>query len=142
MADEDYKYIYTKRRAYRLPMDARGIPIEEAFPGAEMPAFLKGALVYETPRRRIIARQESDEREGSAERKNTGAARAKTIGKDGAEAGRQAAEPPRSPAKPETPTGEPHGNPMRFFRKDALAQGNEPKTRSRPRDHDRDGFER
>jgi hypothetical protein len=142
MADDDYKYIYTKRRAYRLPQDARGIPIEEAFPGAEMPAFLKGALVYETPRGRIIARQESNEPEGSAERKDGGTAQSETIAKDGAEARRQAAEPPRSPAKPERRTSEPYDNPMRFFRKDALAQGNEPKTRARPRDHDRDGFER
>ena len=74
MADDDYKYIYTKRRVYRLPKDARGIPVEEAFPGAEMPAFLKGALVYDTPRGRIIARQESEARDGSVERKDDGSA--------------------------------------------------------------------
>ena len=28
MTDDDYKYIYTKRRVYRLPEDARGIPIK------------------------------------------------------------------------------------------------------------------
>jgi hypothetical protein len=37
MADDDYKYIYTKHRVYRLPKDARGIPIEEAFSGTKMP---------------------------------------------------------------------------------------------------------
>ena len=58
MTEDDYKYIYTKRRVYRLPADAKGIPIEEAYPGAQMPAFLKGAVVYDTPRGRIIAHRE------------------------------------------------------------------------------------
>jgi hypothetical protein len=70
MTDDDYKYIYTKRRVYRLAKDAGGIPIEEVYPGAEMPEFLKGALVYETPRGRIIARQESDERGSQADGEN------------------------------------------------------------------------
>ena len=68
MTSEEYKYIYTKRRVYRLPGDAKGMPIEEAFPGATMPAFLKGAVVYDTPRGRIIAHQESRERGGTKER--------------------------------------------------------------------------
>ena len=34
MTEDDDKYIYTKRRVYRLPKDATGIPIEEAYPGA------------------------------------------------------------------------------------------------------------
>ena len=125
MADDDYKYIYTKRRAYRLPQDARGIPIEEAFPGTEMPAFLKGALVYETPRGRIIAHRDADER-GS-----------RTDGKDKAEERPPAAaKHPELPAKLQTPAPERHGNPMRFFRKDAS------KTRNRPRDDDWNDLER
>ena len=35
MTEEDYKYIYTKHRVYRLPADAKGVPIEEAYPGAQ-----------------------------------------------------------------------------------------------------------
>jgi hypothetical protein len=35
MTEEDDKYIYTKRRVYRLPGDAKGIPVEEAYPGAQ-----------------------------------------------------------------------------------------------------------
>lgn len=140
MADDDYKYIYTKRRVYRLPKDAKGIPIEEAFPGAEMPAFLKGALVYDTPRGRIIARQESAERDGQGDNRDTGAARPQAIGKDAADMRPRAAERAEPPAKPETPTPERQDNPMRFFRKDAL--GDAAKARNRPRDHDRDEFER
>ena len=60
MTEDDYKYIYTKRRVYRLPKDAKGIPIEEAYPGAQMPAFLKGAVIYDTPRGRIIAHREPE----------------------------------------------------------------------------------
>ena len=52
MTDDDYKYIYTKHRVYRLSKDAKGIPIEEFYPGATMPAFLKGAVVYDTPEER------------------------------------------------------------------------------------------
>ena len=117
MADDDYKYIYTKRHVYRLPRDAQGIPIEEVYPGAEMPAFLKGALVYDTPRGRIIARQESAERDGDAEARDT------------ADARRPAAERSVLPAKPETPPPRQQDNPLRFFRKDAPA-------RERPRDRD------
>ena len=72
MTSEEYKYIYTKRRVYRLPADAKGMPIEEAFPGATMPALLKGAVVYDTPRGRIIAHQESSERGGTTERSDAG----------------------------------------------------------------------
>jgi hypothetical protein len=142
MTDDDYKYIYTKHRVYRLPKDARGIPIEEAFPGAKMPAFLKGALLYDTPRGRIIARQESDEREGNAENQYTGSARPHAVGRDVAETRRPVAERAQPAAKPETQTPEQRENPMRFFRTDPPAPGDAPKARSRPRDHDRDGFER
>jgi hypothetical protein len=116
MADDDYKYIYTKRRVYRLPKDATGIPIEEAFPGAEMPAFLKGALVYDTPRGRIIARQETDERSGQRS------------GKDEAEPQQPVSAESSEPPANLTPASERHDNPMRFFRKGAS------KARNRQRD--------
>ena len=125
MADDDYKYIYTKRRVYRLPRDAEGIPVEEAFPGAEMPAFLKGALVYDTPRGRIIAHRESDYRGG------------KVDGKEALEARSPAtAERPEPPADLQRPAPERHDNPMRFFRKGAS------KPRNRQRNHDRSELER
>ena len=65
MTEDDHKYIYTKRRVYRLPKDAKGIPIEEAYPGAQMPALLKGAVVYDTPRGRIVAHREPAEGGGN-----------------------------------------------------------------------------
>jgi hypothetical protein len=123
MTDDDYKYIYTKRRVYRLPKDARGIPIEEVYPGAAIPAFLKGAVVYDTPRGPIIAHQDSSERDGRADSKDADAARRQAIGKDVARTPPSAAaEPPESPAKLETPTPERQDGPMRFFRKDASAR--------------------
>jgi hypothetical protein len=84
MTDDDYKYIYTTRRVYRLPGDAKGIPIEEAYPDAQMPEFLKGAVVYDTPRGRIIAHQEKSARDGEADKKDAGAARRRAVGKDAA----------------------------------------------------------
>lgn len=140
--DDDYKYIYTKRRVYRLPRDARGMPIEEAFPGAEMPAFLKGALVYDTPRGRIIARQETGERDGSGERKNGGSTRSEAIGKGNTVTRQSAADHAEPPAKPEPRAPEQQDDPMRFFRKDALARGDASKARKPRRNHDRDDFER
>ena len=88
MTDSDYKHIYTKRRVYRLPGDAKGIPIEEAYPGARMPASLKGAVVYDTPRGRIIAHRE-------AERGGDGTS------SDAAQGGRTLSA--RTPSKPDRP---------------------------------------
>lgn len=124
MTSEEYKYIYTKRRVYRLPGDAKGMPIEEAFPGATMPALLKGAVVYDTPRGRIIAHQESSERGGDEKSGDAAQERQQhAIGADAARARPAAAadrpEPP--PSLKEPPPGR-QDNPMRFFRKDAPAQ--------------------
>src|SRR5215213_287403 len=99
--DDDYKYIYTKRRVYRLPKDARGTPIDEIYPGVELPTFLKGALVYDTPRGRIIARQETEERDGSIERKDGGSAKSEAIGKGNTVTQPPAPERAEPPAKPE-----------------------------------------
>src|SRR4051794_33919619 len=112
MADDDYKYIYTKRRVYRLPKDARGIPIEDAFPGAEMPAFLNGALVYDTPCGRIIARRPPDDSDAKAERKEDGSAGSGAPGNRPANfrppvRERPESEPPEFGAKPDTPMPEP-----------------------------------
>ena len=85
MTEDDYKYIYTKRRVYRLPADAKGIPIEEAYPGAQMPAFLKGAVVYDTPRGRIIAHREPANA-AATEGRDAAQARPHALGKDAAEA--------------------------------------------------------
>jgi hypothetical protein len=123
MTDDDYKYIYTKRRVYRLPKDARGIPIEEAYPGAAIPSLLKGAVVYDTPRGRIIAHRESDERDDQADSKDSGPTRRDAIGKDAADTRPPAAVQPREPrAKLEPPRLQRRDNPMRFFRKDAPAR--------------------
>lgn len=138
MTDDDYKYIYTKRRVYRLAKDAGGIPIEEVYPGAEMPEFLKGALVYETPRGRIIARQELDERGSQADGENARAEGRQGMGQDTAkERPRDAAERPEPAAKRETSVPDLQDNPMRFFRKDAPARRNGSKTRDRDGDFER-----
>jgi hypothetical protein len=113
MTEGDYKYIYTKRRVYRLPGDAKGMPIEEAFPGAQMPAFLKGAVVYDTPRGRIIAHREPDERGGDGNSRD-------------AAAGPPAAERPEGRPKLKEPPPGRQDNPMRFFRKDAPARSAAP----------------
>ena len=120
MTDDDYKYIYTKRRVYRLPGDAKGIPIEEAYPDAQMPAFLKGAVVYDTPRGRIIAHREQAERGGDGKSGDTAQERRRATGK-GAAAGPQAAERPEPPKLKEPPPAR-QDNPMRFFRTDTPAR--------------------
>src|ERR1700730_7132364 len=122
MTEDDYKYIYSKRRVYRLPGEAQGMPIESAFPGAQMPAYLKGAVVYDTPRGRIIAHREQAERGGDGNSRDATQEAPHAIGKDAAETRPPAAE--RSEALP-APTEPPPGrqdNPMRFFRKDATAR--------------------
>jgi hypothetical protein len=140
--DDDYKYISTKRRVYRLPKDARGTPIDEIYPGVELPAFLKGALVYDTPRGPIIARQDSGERDGSMERKEDGSTRSEAIGEGNMVTRQSAAGHAEPPAKAEPRAPERQDDPMRFFRKDALARGDASKARNRRRNHDRDEFER
>ena len=125
MNEDDYKYIYTKRRVYRLPEDAKGIPIEETYPGAQVPAFLKGAVVYDTPRGRIIAHREP-ERSGEEIGSNARQERPHALGKDAAEARPPAAERPEPPLEiKEKPPGQ-QDHPMRFFRKDAPAQAPRP----------------
>ncbi len=143
MTDDDYKYIYTKRRVYRLPKDTRGIPIEEVYPGADMPEFLKGGLVYETPRGRIIARQKSDERDSQAGGEKCPRRKAAGISKHAAkERPRDVIERPEPAAKRETSApDQQQDNPMRFFRKDAPAPRSGPKARCRPRERE-DDFER
>jgi hypothetical protein len=122
MTEDDYKYIYTKRRVYRLPGDAKGIPIEEAYPGARMPASLKGAVVYDTPRGRIIAHQEPAERGGNGMSSDGALERPRALGKESAVARPAAAERPETPpALKEPPPGR-QDHPMRFFRKDAPVQ--------------------
>lgn len=123
MAGEEYKYICTKHRVYRLPADAKGIPIEEVYPGAQTPAFLKGAVVYDTPRGRIIAHREPAERGGDGKGGDAAQERRHAIGKDAAEA-RPTAAAERCEALPtlkEPPPGR-RDNPMRFFRKDVPAR--------------------
>jgi hypothetical protein len=122
MTDSNYKYIYTKRRVYRLPGDAKGIPIEEVYPGARMPASLKGAVVYDTPRGPIIAHREPAERGGNGMSSGAAQERPYPLGKGAAEAQPAAAEHAEtSPALKEPPPGR-QDDPMRFFRKDAPAQ--------------------
>jgi hypothetical protein len=121
MTEDGYKYIYTKRRVYRLPKDAKGIPIEEAYPGAETPAVLKGAVIYDTPRGRIVAHREP-ERSGKESGSNARQERPHALGKSAAEARPPAAERPEPPLEiREKPPGR-QAHPMRFFRKDAPAQ--------------------
>jgi hypothetical protein len=121
MTESDYKYIYTKHRVYRLPADAKGIPIEETYPGAQVPAFLKGAVVYDTPRGRIIAHREV-ERGGEESGSNARQERPNALGKSAAEARPPAVERPEPPLEiQEKPPGR-QAHPMRFFRKDAPAQ--------------------
>jgi hypothetical protein len=122
MTEDDYKYIYTKRRVYRLPKDAKGIPIEEAYPGGETPAFLKGAVIYDTPRGRIVARQGSAERSGEESGSNARQERPHAIGENAGEARPPAAERPEPPLEiKEKPPGR-QDQPMRFFRRDAPGQ--------------------
>ena len=120
MTDSDYKYIYTKHRVYRLPGDAKGIPIEEAYPGARMPASLKGAVVYDTPRGRIIAHREPAERGGNGISSDAAQGGPHALGKD---AGAQpaAAEHAEMPPELKDPPGR-QDHPLRFFRKDAPVQ--------------------
>jgi len=121
MTEESYKYIYTKRRVYRLPADAKGIPIEETYPGAQVPAFLKGAVVYDTPRGRIIAHREP-ERRGNGIGSDAAQERPHALGKDAAEARPAATEHAETPPVLKEPPPGRQDHPMRFFRKDAPVQ--------------------
>lgn len=86
-----------------------------------MPASLKGALVYDTPRGRIIAHQEP-ERRGNEIGSDAAQGGPHALGKDAAEAQPAAAERPETPpALKEPPRGR-QDHPMRFFRKDAPVQ--------------------
>ena len=57
------RVIITKRKAYHLAEDARGVPVEDYFRHANLPAGLQGALVYQTEDGPVIARQ-MPERDG------------------------------------------------------------------------------
>jgi hypothetical protein len=123
MTDDDYKYIYTKHRVYRLSKDAKGIPIEEFYPGATMPAFLKGAVVYDTPRGPIIAHQESSERAGTAtDHRDEGAAPQHATGDATRARPAAVADGPGPPPKLKEATLARQDNQMGYFRRDAPAQ--------------------
>ncbi|MBO6920208.1 MAG: hypothetical protein JJ858_17410 [Rhizobiaceae bacterium] len=49
--------IVTNSKTYSLPIENKGIPIEEHMPNAVLPEDLKGARVYETEDGLVIARQ-------------------------------------------------------------------------------------
>ena len=55
MIFEATRVIVTKRKTYTFAADAVGIPVEEAFPGAKLPAILKGAKLYQTEDGPVIA---------------------------------------------------------------------------------------
>jgi hypothetical protein len=86
-----------------------------------MPAFLKGAVIYDTPRGRIIARQGSAERDDDEKGRDAAQAQHDVIGKDAAEARPPAAERPEPALKIEEPSGR-QDHPLQFFRKDAPTQ--------------------
>ena len=47
--------IVTKYCIYELAQDAKGIPVEEYFPGAKLPEALRGSKVYQTADGPVIA---------------------------------------------------------------------------------------
>jgi hypothetical protein len=51
------RIIRTKYQTYELPDAAKGVPIEEYWPGVDLPAPIKGsgAKVYQTPDGPVIA---------------------------------------------------------------------------------------
>ena len=54
------RFIQTKDKTYVLPADAVGVPVEERYPGATLPASMKGARIYQTEDGPVIARPDSD----------------------------------------------------------------------------------
>ena len=42
------RLIFTKHRTYALPADQAGIPVQDYFPGVELPGPLAHAKIYET----------------------------------------------------------------------------------------------
>ena len=57
--DQPARVIVTKRKVYALAHDQQGQPLEGAFPAASLPAFLKGAKLYEVDGRKVIARPDT-----------------------------------------------------------------------------------
>jgi hypothetical protein len=121
MTEDNHKYIYTKRRVYRLPTDAKGIAVEETHPGAQVPTFLKGAVVYDTPRGRIIAHREP-ERGGDEMNSDASQGGPHALGKDASDARPATVERLGASVKLKEPPAGPQDHPMRFFRRDAPAQ--------------------
>jgi hypothetical protein len=103
--EDTYRYFITKRGCYRLPREAEGVPIEEVYPGARLSDALKGALVYQTSRGPIIARQEDRKPEPRVARPQHVATPART-------------KAPSPSAEQKAPVA-PAENPMRYFRRDA-----------------------
>ena len=56
MADD--RIIITNDRIYTIPEGVEGIPVEEAWPGAVLSPFVKGAKLYPTPQGPVIAHAE------------------------------------------------------------------------------------
>ena len=55
------RFIVTKRGVYAIPEDQDGTPIEDAYPGLELPRILQGAKMYQTPNGPVVARPETQE---------------------------------------------------------------------------------
>jgi hypothetical protein len=51
--DEETRVILTKRRSYVLPKSA-GRPLAERMPGVDLPDYLKGAKIWQTPDGTVI----------------------------------------------------------------------------------------
>jgi hypothetical protein len=49
------RVIITKHRIYRLPLNVRGTPIEDYWPGVKFPKELEGAMVYQTEDGEVVA---------------------------------------------------------------------------------------
>ena len=49
------RVIITKHRIYRLPLSARGTPIEDYWPGVKFPKELQGAKVYQTEDGEVVS---------------------------------------------------------------------------------------
>jgi hypothetical protein len=55
------RFIVTKRGVYAIPEDQDGTPMEELYPGIELPRILQGAKIHQTPRGPVIVRRETQE---------------------------------------------------------------------------------
>lgn len=57
------RFIIRKNQIIEIPTGIEGVPVETYFKNINLPKSIKGALVYELPQGRYIARQKNFEEE-------------------------------------------------------------------------------